>query len=81
MLDKGIIVSGMENTDAPQLTEAQIQELQGLKNSFPYRIVYGAINPATGEWFASAVTTMRAPNKLAREGWQVFTLKASKPRL
>lgn len=71
----------MTNTNTPQLSEAQIQELQNLKNSFPFRIIYGAFNPVTKEWIAGAVTTMRIPNKLAREGWQVFTLKASKPRL
>lgn len=71
----------MENTNTYQPNEAQIQEMQNLKNSFPFRIIYGAFNPQTGEWFASAVSSMRAPNKLVREGWQVFTVKASKPRL
>lgn len=69
----------MTNTNTYQPNEAQLRELQNLKNSFPFRIIYGAFNPATGEWVASAVPTMRIPNKLAREGWQVFTVKASKP--
>lgn len=64
-----------------QLTQAQENELRLLKQTFPFRIVYCATNPQTGEYVASAVPTMRIPNKLAREGWQVFTLKASKPRL
>lgn len=68
----------MENTNNYQPSEAQVRELQNLKNSFPFRIIYGAFNPATGEWFASAVPTMRIPNKLAREGWQVFTLESGK---
>lgn len=66
------------NRTTYQPNEAQITELQNLKNSFPYRIIYGAVNPTTGEWFASAVPTMRIPNKLAREGWQVFTLERGK---
>jgi len=61
----------MEST----LNEAQITELRRLRSYFPYRIIYGALNPATGEWLASAVATMRIPNKLAREGWQVVTVK------
>lgn len=64
-----------------ELTEAQTAELRRLKSFYPYRIIYGAKNPQTGEWIASAVPTMRIPNKLLREGWQVFMLKASKPRL
>lgn len=61
-----------------QPTEAQVNELQRLRSYFPYRIVYGAYNPRTKEWFASAVATMRQPNKLLREGWQVVTLEVSK---
>lgn len=64
-----------------QPNETQVRELQRLKSHYPFRIIYGAFNPATNEWFASAVPTMRIPNKLAREGWQVFTLQASKVRL
>ena len=69
------------NATVYQPNETQMQELRRLKQFYPFRIVYGAFNPVTGEWFASAVPTMRIPNKLAREGWQVFTVKASKPRL
>lgn len=64
-----------------QLTDAQTQQLRNLKASFPFRIIYGALNPVTKEYVASAVTSMRIPNKLAREGWEVFTVKASKVRL
>jgi hypothetical protein len=73
----------MKNTETTiyQPNEAQTRELYNPRNSFPFRIIYGAFNPATGEWFASAVPTMRIPNKLAREGWQVFTVKAGRPRL
>lgn len=68
----------MTDTTTYQPNEKQLQELQSLKNFFPFRIIYGAFNPVTGEWFASAVPTMRIPNKLAREGWQVFTLEVQK---
>jgi hypothetical protein len=64
-----------------ELTDKQIEELRRMKSYFPYRIIYGAINPQTGEWIASAVPTMRVPNRLLREGWQVFTLKPGKVRL
>lgn len=57
--------------DGVQLTEAQVAELMRLKAYFPYRIVYGALHPATGEWRCNAVVTMREPNKLARAGWSV----------
>lgn len=61
-----------------QPSETRVQEMRNLKSLFPFRIIYGAFNPKTQEWFASAVTTMRIPNKLMREGWQVFTLEVGK---
>lgn len=61
-----------------QVTDKQQQEMHNLRLSFPFRIVYGAYNPTTQEWFASAVLNMRIPNKLAREGWEVFTLEVIK---
>jgi hypothetical protein len=66
------------NVTTYQPNEAQLRELRNLKNSFPFRIIYGAFNPQTQEWIASAVPTMRIPNKLAREGWQVFTMERAK---
>lgn len=54
-----------------RLSEAQLAELARLKAWYPYRIVYGALHPETGEWRCGAVTTMHAPNKLARAGWSV----------
>lgn len=63
------------------LTESQIAEMRRVKGFYPFRIVYGAFNPETKEFVASAVQTMRIPNKLMREGWEVFTLKPSKARL
>jgi hypothetical protein len=63
------------------LTDGQIEEMRRVKGYFPFRIIYGAFNPVTKEFVASAVSTMRIPNKLMREGWEVFTLKPSKVRL
>lgn len=57
-----------------QLTEDQLIKLAYLQTHFPFRIIYGAIS-RDGEFEASAVTTMHRPNKLAREGWKVFTVK------
>jgi hypothetical protein len=59
----------------PELTEAQRSELRRLREMCPFRIVYGAWNPQTGEYFAAAVTSMRIPNRLVREGWEVFTVE------
>lgn len=52
-------------------TEKQTQELANLKNWFPYRIVFGAIDSVTGEFSAYAKTTMHTANKLARQGHHV----------
>ena len=54
-------------------SDAQRAEIAVAKSRFPFRIAYGAFNPTTGEFIASAVTTLRIPNKLAREGWLVWT--------
>jgi hypothetical protein len=50
------------------LTANQTQELANLKNWFPYRIVFGVIDKATGEFSAYAKTTMHTANNLARKG-------------
>lgn len=47
-------------------------EMERLKQYFPYRIIYGIIDKTTGAYSAHAVTSMRIPNKLAKEGHQVF---------
>lgn len=53
-------------------TPKQQEEMAQLKRWMPYRIIYGALHPDTKEWRVDAVTTMRRPKKLAREGWQVW---------
>jgi hypothetical protein len=58
--------------DSMQLTDNQSMELARLKQYFPYRIVWGAIHPSTGEWFASANTTKRQMNGYVKNGWVVF---------
>ena len=57
-----------------KLTATQQTELTNLKAHFPYRIIYAQIDKDTGEFFAAAVTNMRIPNKLAREGHLVFVV-------
>lgn len=49
-------------------TDNQKAELANLKNWFPYRIVFGVIDSATGEFSAYAKTTMHTANNLARKG-------------
>lgn len=51
-----------------EFTEVQIQELSNLKNWFPFRIVFGVIDKANGEFSAYAKTTMHTANNLARKG-------------
>jgi len=55
------------------LTDIQVKELTRLKQYFPYRIVYGALDPNTNAFQSGAVTTKRIPNALARKGWTVWT--------
>ena len=55
------------------MNEAQTAEVLRLKAYFPYRICFGAIKG--DEFFSSTAVTMRKPNKLAREGWQVFVAR------
>ena len=57
-----------------ELSQQQIAEVAKMKQYFPFRIAYGALNPQTGEFFASAATTMLPLNKRIREGWLVWQL-------
>jgi hypothetical protein len=59
----------MQNT--LMFTESQIKELANLKGYMPFRIVFGCIDKATGEFSAYAKTTMHTANKLARQGHHV----------
>ena len=53
-----------------ELTPEQAREVDAMRASFPFRIVYYAIR---GEEFrVDAVVTMHRPKRLAREGWSVY---------
>lgn len=54
-----------------ELTKEQTQELQRLKEYFPFRIVFGVLNQ-DGSFEAYAKTTMHTANRLARKGACVF---------
>ncbi|MDD3984250.1 MAG: hypothetical protein PHU54_10015 [Candidatus Omnitrophica bacterium] len=60
------------------LTKTQEAEIYRIKSFYPYRIAYGIIDKDTGKFEAHAVTSMRIPNKLIREGHEVFILKGVK---
>ncbi len=54
-----------------QMTEETRNSIKQLQGSCPYRIIYVMQDKDTGEQSVGAVTTMRIPNRLAREGHQV----------
>jgi hypothetical protein len=56
-----------------QMSAEQERQLLRLKAYFPYRIVFGWIE--NGEFYTGAVATMHKPNKLAREGKEVWIIK------
>jgi hypothetical protein len=57
------------------LTDAQVQELKGLKCHFPYRIVFGTLKPETGEFVMRTAYTKQTPRNWARRGWKVFLVQ------
>lgn len=57
------------------LTPEQETEVNNLRAFFPYRIIYVAQHKQTKEFLCSAVQTMRIPNNLARNGWEVGIVK------
>lgn len=58
-----------------ELTKNQIEELKVLKNCCPFRIIYGMTDKDTNQFSCYAVQSMRIPNKLSREGHNVFVAK------
>ena len=56
------------------LTKTQQAQVSQLKQFYPYRIIYIVIDKDTNEFTASAVNSMRIPNKLARDGHTVYTV-------
>jgi len=55
-----------------ELTQEQVKQVVSLKEHFPFRICYGALDPKTGEFEAYAAHDKRRMNKLLRDGWLVF---------
>jgi hypothetical protein len=51
---------------------AQQHEINLYRSTFPFRIIFAALHPITGEWQVGAVMTKHKPNKLARTGWNVW---------
>jgi hypothetical protein len=60
------------------LTEKQVESMVQLKAYRPFMLVYGAVHKTTGEFRLGAVPTMRTPNRLARDGWHVEVIGATK---
>lgn len=56
-----------------EMPEATENELVRLKQHFPYRIIWAACKGS--EWVTGATLDRREPNRLARQGWAVFTVK------
>jgi hypothetical protein len=54
-----------------QLTDDETRQVREWQAACPYRIVCVARKPGETT-IVTAVTTMRLPNKLAREGWTVL---------
>lgn len=49
-------------------------EMNRTKDYFPFRIVWGAINPETLEYVTGANPTKRQANDMARKGYHVYTI-------
>ena len=63
----------MQGDKASIFTLEQETELRHMKQYFPYRIVWGAVN-TNGEFVSGANTTRRQLNQYLRQGWLVATL-------
>ncbi len=59
-----------------ELTPDEIAQARICRETFPYRIVYVARKDGE-ETVVAAVLDRRIPNKLARQGWTVFTVSGS----
>lgn len=55
-------------------TPDEERQIRACLETFPFRIVYVARKDGE-ETIVSAVTSMRIPRRLAREGWHVVTVK------
>lgn len=68
-------VADLEPEATPQFNAEQLAEMARLKQYFPFRIVWGAIDPRTGEFRCSANPKRRQANDLIRKGWHVAVVK------
>ena len=57
-----------------ELTDTQKHDLQLLKVHYPYRIVWCAKHPATGDFQCGASPTKRYVNDLVRKGYEGATV-------
>jgi len=49
-------------------------DMQRLIAYFPFRIVWGALNPRTNEFVTGATPTKRQVNDYVRRGWEGYSL-------
>ncbi len=54
--------------------EAQLAQMKMTRGYFPYRIISGCLNVATGEFKVLANATRRHANDMMRDGWKVWEL-------
>ena len=57
-----------------QLPESTIKELQRLKAYFPYRIVWAAYDPVSGNYETGVSKTRRQINDRMRQGHACYTV-------
>ncbi len=66
----------MSTTDTrAKLTQEQRDELLRLRQYFPFRLVWGSLDPFGGRWTAHATTDKREMNAMIRKGWTVVLLQ------
>lgn len=57
-----------------EVLEKMQAEMKRLKGYFPFRIVWGAVNPQTLEYETGASPTKRQVNAYVRKGWNGYTI-------
>ncbi len=66
----------MSTTDTrAKLTQEQQDELLRLRQYFPFRLVWGSLDPFGGRWAAHATMDKREMKALVRKGWTVVLLQ------
>ncbi len=64
----------MQGDKADIFTAEQTEQLRKLKSYFPFRIVWGGINPQNQEFEAHADHTRAKLSNKVRKGWLVATI-------